>query len=202
MFGMGVFFLLAGYFTPGSYDRKGGASFLRDRLVRLGIPLVVYDLLLDPLTAYLARGRPGALWSFYGPYLLQVRTIGPEVAWFIAMLLLFTLLYAAWRSLSGKRSSAVPRQASLPSMRAILGFIVALGLASFVVRLWWPLGGWGWYPTWWLQLLGLKGGLLPQHLSLFVLGCIAYRRNWFTQLTPRMGRSWSLVALVAILVAV
>ena len=24
--GMGFFFLLAGYFTPGSYDRKGGAS--------------------------------------------------------------------------------------------------------------------------------------------------------------------------------
>jgi glucan biosynthesis protein C len=31
--GMGFFFLLAGYFTPGSYDRKGGASFVRDRLV-------------------------------------------------------------------------------------------------------------------------------------------------------------------------
>ena len=194
MFGMGVFFLLAGYFTPGSYDRKGGAAFVRDRLVRLGIPLVVYDLLLDPLTIYLARGRPGS-------YLLQLRTIGPEVAWFIVALLLFTLLYAAWRSLSRKRSAAVPRQASLPSTRAILGFIVALGLGSFVVRLWWPLLFSGW-PTWWLQLLGLQGGLLPQHLSLFVLGCIAYRRNWFTQITPRMGRDWALVALLAILGAV
>ena len=34
--GMGAFFLIAGYFTPGSYDRKGPRSFLRDRLVRLG----------------------------------------------------------------------------------------------------------------------------------------------------------------------
>src|SRR6266700_1179918 len=48
LFGMGFFFLIAGYFTPGSYDRKGGASFVRDPLVRLGIPLRVYDLLLDP----------------------------------------------------------------------------------------------------------------------------------------------------------
>src|SRR6266571_8168478 len=54
-FGLGFFFLLAGYFTPGSYDRKGGASFVRDRLVRLGIPLLVYDLLLDPLVVYIAR---------------------------------------------------------------------------------------------------------------------------------------------------
>jgi hypothetical protein len=36
---MGALFFLAGYFTPGSYDRKGPASFLQGRLVRLGIPL-------------------------------------------------------------------------------------------------------------------------------------------------------------------
>src|SRR5215469_12177278 len=33
--GMGFFFLLAGYFTLRSYDRKGGAAFVRDRLIRL-----------------------------------------------------------------------------------------------------------------------------------------------------------------------
>lgn len=31
---MGAFFLLAGYFTPGSYDRKGPSSFLKDKLLR------------------------------------------------------------------------------------------------------------------------------------------------------------------------
>jgi peptidoglycan/LPS O-acetylase OafA/YrhL len=201
MFGMGFFFLIAGYFTPGSYDRKGGASFLRDRLVRLGIPLLVYDLLLDPLVVYVARGRHGSYGSFYGPYLLQVRTIGSGVAWFIATLLLFTLLYAAWRSLTRKRSHAVLRPGTLPSTRAILGFIVALGLVSFVVRIWWPLT-WGWWPAWWLQLFSLNGGLLPQYLSLYVLGCLAYRRNWFVELTPRMGRDWALIALIAMIVAV
>jgi glucans biosynthesis protein C len=200
-FGLGFFFLLAGYFTPGSYDRKGGASFLRDRLVRLGIPLLLYDLLLDPLVVYIARGRPGSYWSFYGPYLLQMRTLGPVVAWFIATLLLFTLLYTTWRALTSSRSQSAQRPATLPSTRAILGFIVALGLLSFVVRLWWPLR-WGWTPPWWLQLFGLTGGFLPQFLSLYVLGCIAYRRNWFAELTPKMGRDWSLMALLATLVAV
>ena len=108
MFGMGVFFLLAGYFTPGSYDRKGGAAFVRDRLVRLGIPLVVYDLLLDPLTIYLARGRPGS-------YLLQLRTIGPEVAWFIVALLLFTLLYAAGVPSAGSAPPPSPGRPHCPA---------------------------------------------------------------------------------------
>ena len=51
--GMGFFFLIAGYFTPGPYDRKGPRSFLRDRLVRLGIPLLLYDLLLHPVASRL-----------------------------------------------------------------------------------------------------------------------------------------------------
>src|SRR5947209_20521124 len=33
--GMGFFFLLAGYFTPGPYDRKGSGSFLIDLFLRL-----------------------------------------------------------------------------------------------------------------------------------------------------------------------
>src|SRR5215218_2871833 len=35
-FFMGFFFLMAGYFSVASYDRKGALPFLRDRLVRLG----------------------------------------------------------------------------------------------------------------------------------------------------------------------
>ena len=54
--GMGIFFLISAYFTPGSYDHKGGASFLRDRLLRLGFPLLLYELLIQPLVVYLAGG--------------------------------------------------------------------------------------------------------------------------------------------------
>ena len=39
-FFMGMFFLLAGYFTPGSLRRKGPARFLMDRGLRLGVPLL------------------------------------------------------------------------------------------------------------------------------------------------------------------
>src|SRR5829696_6324934 len=41
LFAMGLFFLMSGLVTPGSLARKGGARiFARDRLIRLGAPLL------------------------------------------------------------------------------------------------------------------------------------------------------------------
>src|SRR5579862_7999336 len=37
---MGFFFLLAGFFTPGSLERKGYRRFIIDRFLRLGLPLL------------------------------------------------------------------------------------------------------------------------------------------------------------------
>jgi glucans biosynthesis protein C len=191
--GMGIFFLLAGYFTPASYDRKGPRAFVQGRLVRLGLPVLLYDLLIQPLVVYLADGLPGSYWSFYGSFLLQMRGI-TGVVWFLVLLLLFDLLYAAWRLLTRHRRSASETLGTLPSSLAIAGFICALGLVTFVVRIWWPAG-------WVFQLLpGLKVGYLPQYLSLYMLGLVAYRRNWFFKLTSRMARNWSLIALLATLI--
>jgi glucans biosynthesis protein C len=190
--GMGFFFLLAGYFTPGSYDRKGPRSFLRDRLVRLGLPLLLYDLLLHPLVVYIGSGLHGSYWSFYGNFLLQMRGV-TGVVWFLAVLLLFDLLYATWRVLTRHRTQTTGRTGKLPSYRAIFGFIFALGLVTFVVRIWWPAGSI-------FLLLNVPVGYLPQYISFYILGLIAYRRNWFLELTPKMGRDWSLIALMATLI--
>ncbi len=51
---MGFFFLLAGYFTPASLERKGYAGFIGDRFLRLGLPLLAFILFLGPLTDAIA----------------------------------------------------------------------------------------------------------------------------------------------------
>lgn len=52
-FFMGFFFMIASYFTPRSYDRKGAKLFLLDRLKRLGIPLLFYAVIIDALIVYI-----------------------------------------------------------------------------------------------------------------------------------------------------
>jgi len=59
-FFMGLFFLLAGYFTPRAVERHGVAAYMGERALRLGLPLLIYFLLLSPATMALAataRGR-------------------------------------------------------------------------------------------------------------------------------------------------
>jgi glucans biosynthesis protein C len=190
---MGIFFLLSGYFTPGSYDHKGGVAFVRDRLIRLGIPWLVYSLLLQPLVYYIARGLPGSFWSFYPTYFQQVDKIADGPIWFVELLLFFSLVYAAWRWLSRHRTQMTASTGKLPGYLAILGFICALGLVTFVVRLWWALG---FQPG----PFNVPLGYLPQFISLYVVGIVASRRNWFFTLTTRMGRDWSLIAGLSTLI--
>ncbi len=190
--GMGFFFLLAGYFTPRSYDRKGGTAFVRDRIIRLGIPWLVYSLLLEPLVVYIAKGLPGSFWSYYPVYLHRVDSIADGPIWFVELLLFFSILYVAWRWLTRARAQAASGTGAVPGYRAILGFILTLGLASFVVRLWWPQYS---QPG----PLNLPLGYLLQYVCFYVLGIVAYRRNWLYKLTPRMGRDWAVIALLATL---
>ena len=64
-FFMALMFLLSGLFVWPSLDRKGGATFLRDRFLRLGVPFAVTAGMLMPLAYYpsyaVTRADPGLL---------------------------------------------------------------------------------------------------------------------------------------------
>jgi hypothetical protein len=64
-FGLGMLFLLAGYFVPGSCGRKGARRFLKERWARIGVPLVILALVVHLPVAYLFKSRP-ALGQFSG----------------------------------------------------------------------------------------------------------------------------------------
>jgi glucans biosynthesis protein C len=66
-FFMGLLFFVSGYFANGSLARHGTGAFLRERLFRLGLPALVFMLLihpfilvgLNPWHADVARRIPG-----------------------------------------------------------------------------------------------------------------------------------------------
>ena len=184
-FFMGMFFMIASYLTPSSYERKGAGKYLVDRLKRLGIPILFYTLIIQPLLGYILRlfhGDPNAL------TLPPAFGVGPM--WFIETLLIFSAGYVLWRLITPTRSAAAPalKEGRAPGSAALALFALGISLAAFVVRIWFPVG-------WWLEPLHLQLAHFPQYLALFVVGVVAYRRNWLEGLAARQGKLWMWVAV-------
>jgi glucan biosynthesis protein C len=191
---MGFFFLLSGHFTPGSLDHKGLRTYLKDRLIRLGVPLLVYMFALGPLTFFI--GVPHIQASLLAgsgitlPFTLQdyFRFISPGPLWFVAMLLIFDFGYAAWPVATRNRPARSTNDSSLPSYRMMVVYVLALALASYLIRIVVPIA------TYVLDFPTI--GYLPQYLSFFAIGIIAYRRNWLRTIPSRMGKIGFGVALL------
>jgi glucan biosynthesis protein C len=178
---MGFFFFLSGYLTPGSYDRKGPGPFLRDRLIRLGIPILVFMFVLGPIAATGIWKVPSSLTGIRTPLTWRdyprLVNIGP--LWFAVMLLAFDSGYTALRLIARRPASQPERPAAAPRYWAIGAFVVGLALASYLIRIVWPLGKYVFsFPTL---------AYLPQYLSFFILGTFAVRRDWLRTIPSRMG---------------
>ncbi|WP_423463414.1 acyltransferase family protein [Promicromonospora sp. MS192] len=210
---MGAFFLLSGLFVAGSVDRKGPGAFARDRVIRLGVPLVAFLLVARPVLSLPQWPAARAEGETFLHFWFTVGDPGP--LWFVEVLLVMSLAYAAFRALRARSTAlsmpdarqtvadegqtvpdagqAVARRWSGPLGYRGIGLLVGmLTLAAFLWRLAVPTG------TYW-ELGGLPTpAYLPQYVILFVVGVLASRRGWLAGLTPRQGR----VALVAALVSV
>ena len=197
---MGAFFLLAGYFTPRSFDKKGSRVFLRDRLIRLGIPLIVYLFILNPIAGLGVYLMPGELTGIATAPTLEIypQLIGLGPLWFVAMLLIFSFAYVGWRSLSGSHPNSQNRPGALPGYVWIAAFILVLAAASYMIRIIVPIGQ---SVNLFVEFLSFPSiAYLPQYISFFVLGIVAYRNDWLRAIPAKLGVAGFVIAGIASLI--
>jgi peptidoglycan/LPS O-acetylase OafA/YrhL len=188
---MGALFLVSGYLSPGSFDRKGLGPFLKDRLLRLGIPLVFFFFILNPLASLGMYQMPAGLSPFTAPFTWQdyPRLIGMGPLWFAAMLLIFDAGYAAWRWFTGHRTSPQGTGSGWPDRRATGVFIIVLALATYLIRVPIPIDD---------AVLGFPTlAYFPQYLGFFCIGIVAARGNWLRRM-PGPAGTWGFVAAAAV----
>lgn len=192
LFGMGLMFFVAGWFTSPALERKGARRFVIDRLWRLGIPTVVYLFVVNPALNLLGDRAVGE-GETLADYLRHTYRDDVElgVAWFMAALLIFSLVYAAWRSRHPVQNSEANPLSGSDLVRA--GVFIAV--ASFLVRLEFPvLSG--------DRLLTLNLWEYPQMSALFTLGILARERGWLSDaLSPRLRRACGRSAILGIVLA-
>lgn len=187
-FFMGFFFFLSAYFINSSLEKKGASVFVIDRLKRLGLPLVFYSFILSPILTYLVyyfgEGRHITFIQYMDGF---DDWIDFGVLWFVAALLLFTLIYALLRSVVKKYQ---PKTWRAPSAGTIILFAIGIGIISFLVRLIFPVG-------WMLKPLGFQLGHFSQYITLFILGLAASKNSWRKNIPYKAGKQ--LLVLVILL---
>ena len=126
-FFMGLYFFISGYFVPGSYDRQGFGTFVRKKILRLGVPL----LLMGGLLTY-ATGKV-------------------EIAhmWFVESLLIFSFFYAVVR----KRCPAISKDCdSRPTLPGLFVAALVMGIGSYFIRQVSPQDNWIGLSLWIFEL--------------------------------------------------
>jgi len=186
---MGFFFLLAGYFTPASLERKGYARFLGERFLRLGVPLVAFIFVLGPLTAAVVAAHEGkGFWSVF-PDLWNHAIIINGPLWFAQALLIFCLAYCAWRAVAGSPLAHSERTpAPVPAYFKWLLSAVIVGAISLAIRQFVPVGK---------NVFGLQLAYFAPYVFLFALGIAAWRYDWLRQFQWKQARPWIITLIAA-----
>jgi len=186
-FVIAVLFLAAGLLTPPSLERKGTARFVRDRLLHLGVPFVVYVLVVQPTVMYAVDHPFGdATRSFWYEYLGSDKNLDTGPLWFVGVLLIFSLSYAGWVSRPNPHTARrAPRRTSI---RELLLVTVAVAAASFAIRIVYPYGGDSGFTD-------LNFWQWPASVATFGLGIAGSRQGWLSGIPGDLARQCRTVTL-------
>jgi surface polysaccharide O-acyltransferase-like enzyme len=189
-FFMGFFTLVSAYFVLPSLLRKGQEKFAHDRLLRLGIPLLFFVLVINPFIALLLQAA-GA------PLPLPLETLlnpvtGPAFGpmWFVWFLLLATGVYMIWTTFCPPAVPGSVPQKPLKVFVAIAGFGLLLGIVTGIVRIFIPIGS-----TW---IFNFQLPFFPQYIALFIVGIWAAENRWFDHIPDQLGKACTIAALALI----
>lgn len=181
-FFMGFLFMIAGYFVPRSYDRKGFGKFIKDRAVRLGIPALIYMFIVDPLTEYYLARRYDAGRSFFNYYIDNITgghiLTGTGPLWFAIVLLLFSVVYAFLRFVRRNKTKGTYGDIT-PGVKYPGVLLLVIAVFAFIIRIWIPTD---------TSFFNMRLGYFPQYIILFIAGILAYRYDLFSKLSYKTGK--------------
>jgi hypothetical protein len=189
LFALGPLFFVAGWFSAVSLAHHGTSPFLRSRLLRLGVPLVAFVLVVNPLCDFVGNYRQEGepLTSYYTAEDYEV-----GVMWFVVALLVFSFGYAGLRRLRPRPAGpAIGEPPRVTRLLVLSALTTAVG--SLVVWQWWPLTA--------DEFMNLRVAHWPQGAVLFALGVAAVETRWLDAVSPSSRRriGWVAAAGVAAL---
>ncbi|MDS0526752.1 acyltransferase family protein [Clostridium sp. SHJSY1] len=191
---MGLLFFISGYFSARSSHKKGHKAFIKERLLRLGIPTLIYMIIIHPITMLIIDSfnniKSKDFLSWYINYIISFRFLscsGP--LWFTLALLIFTFVYIIVERLF-KKSTIDTKIRKLPIYLRngkVFLLIVIIAFFLFLTRIFIPVGVllFNTTPGNFIQL-----GYFPSYIILFLVGIITYKTSILSAIPYKLGMFW------------
>lgn len=193
-FFMGLFFFISAYFTVPSYNKKGCRKFIKDRALRLIIPLALFYFILNPTTNYIVdvmtKNNTITYFSYMYKSISTLTHVGFGPLWFVEALVIFSFAYVLYRKIIKKIEF---NHIKFPNKKNIFAFILILGFISFFVRIIFSSG---------VEIFGMKLGYFPQYIALFILGIVTYENKWLDKITDKMSSFYFKVSVLCFILLI
>lgn len=186
---MSFFFFISALFVPLSYKKRTAWGFIKSKLLRLGIPLVVYILIISPVTyVAIAKIINGSTLPWIDILIESGGSCfnnGP--LWFVQALLIFNLLYLILKNVLKDKYI---KKFILPNNIVITISIFTIGLLTFFVRTLFTIE---------YEFIGFKLGHFPMYIMMFIAGLFAIKSQWLDWLTEEKVKFWFTVSIIALI---
>ena len=182
---MGILFFISAFFTARSLAKYGSKTLIKERLFRLGLPVLLFMLIVDPFISRLVLHQysGNSIFHDYSNYLLSLDWLsssGP--LWFAEALLIFCIIYIIARKL-------IPKQKVIIEIKTkhIITAIIVTGITAFLIRLIFPIG---------TAFFNLQFSYFASYIMLFISGIIAGENNLLDLIAAKKNIKWIKLSLI------
>lgn len=176
LFPMSVLFFASGYFAPQSFNKRGAAGFMKEKVTRILGPWALGFFFVAPFFAAATMrslGYPiGPLFTFYtrifiGPAYQQA------IYWFLMVLFLFFCMYSCVGHMFSKRDE----KASVVDLGLLMGLWFLSSVFFYWANYYKPFDDWMNI----FNLVYFQHCRLLGYIFIFFLGALAWKRRWFDE---------------------
>ncbi|MBN2478878.1 MAG: acyltransferase [Parachlamydiales bacterium] len=182
-FFMSLLFAIGGYFIPDSLAKRGVKNFIAARSFRLGMPALIFALLIFPICENMINQSFNLKIYLQGIISFKfIEWTGP--LWFTLALLFFTFIYIAIKRwcdvLAEKYSFNI-------TIKNVLVLVLIIGIVAFALRLIFPIGS---------SVLNFQLCFFSAYLFMFFMGVFARQKNIFDKINYQQAKKWFFISFI------
>jgi surface polysaccharide O-acyltransferase-like enzyme len=176
---MGILFFISAFLAAKTLAKRGELNFMKERLFRLGLPLLIYVFIISPFIMFVLLGHYSEI-SFSENYIQYVLNFGwlgsTGPLWFVQVLLVFCIIYASIKLFISK-----PLKINNVNSIKIVFAIILTTIIAFLVRLVFPIGS---------SYLNLQFSYFPSYIVMFIAGVLLGENNLLENITDGRNIKW------------